>query len=233
MSPERAELVSQIFVVIFVLLTATSGFLAYHFNSKVGSLKDGKIAEAVARAAEAEEGTARARLDAAEANARSKDFDLKLEKQRELTAKAEERAANAEKHSETALDVSKRAEKGTAEQAPRQITPDEESAILSFLRANPKGKVAISFISQDAETAKYFSKIATVLKTSGWEISTIGVMGLTRSGISISVKDENSEASKSASIIQAAFKSAGIVLPGYLDPNLKESEISLFVGFKP
>lgn len=140
-------------------------------------------------------------------------------------AKQQTRAATAE-HS--LLQLQRRME-------PRRISTDQKTRLIAMLSHGPKGKAVIGCVVGDADGCTLAEDIAGVLKASGWETGVnqnVYTGGPPPVGISVHIRN-GATVPPSAILIQQAFFSVGISLPGVIDPAINEGIVEIVVGNKP
>jgi hypothetical protein len=237
-SAETLADVLALAVAVLGVLAAFAGLGAWYFSAKASAAKDAALerfkvesasttAEANARAAEANtkaveaaEGTAKARAEAAAAIERTKKLELEAEQQRERAAKAERDLLSVK----SAI-------------APRGFSTAERAKLIAALRAAPvKGKVSINCVLGDGEGFAFANEVDKILKTGGWETTGVsqGAYGPGGNPIGFGVVVHSAaSAPPHAATLQAAFKAAGLDLPGAIDANIPEGTVEILVGNKP
>lgn len=224
-------------VVVFTVLAAVAGVAAWHFSGQYRDAKEAAIerlklqyavniaesgartAEATKSASEAREEAAKAVTEAAGANERAKTLEFEVNKQRERAAQAEKKLFELQ-----------------ARTAPRQISEEQRTRLVTLLRAaSPKGLVGLGCVRGDAEGGTLAEQIDEVLKAAGW--TTTGIAqgtyeGGNPTGLFVLVKSA-STAPAHAAVLQRVFKEAGIQLPAYTKSNLGTGDVHIIVGTKP
>lgn len=109
-------------------------------------------------------------------------------------------------------------------QAPRTLTPDQQSEIVKRLQSGPKGPISVVSSVLDSTDAKLLAEsIKEALGKSGFTLSDRpkslgGILAWDRPGAWILVKDLDHPPPHAASI-QRAFAAIGIFLEGLPKPN--------------
>jgi hypothetical protein len=208
-------------VLIFTVLAAIAGVVAWHFSSQYRDAKDAaferfklqssvsiaesaaRTAEANERASEAGEEAAKAVAEAASANDRAKTLEFERGKQRERAAQAEKQLFELQERTK-----------------PRQISEEQRTRLMTLLSAaSPKGLVGLGCVRGDAEGGTLAEQIDEVLKAAGW--STTGIARATYdggnpTGLFVLVKSA-STAPAHAAVLQRVFSEAN-QLPAYANP---------------
>lgn len=224
-------------VVVFTVLAAVAGVVAWHFSNQYRDAKDeaferfklqsavsmaesaARTAEATKRASEAGEETAEAVAEAASANERTKTLEFEAGKQRERAAEAERKLFELQERTQ-----------------PRQISEEQRTRLMTLLRAaSPKGLVGLSCVRGDAEGGTLAEQIDEVLKAAGWPttgISQATYDGGHPAGLFVLVKSASAAPARAA-VLQRVFSEAGIHLPAYTKSNLGADEVHIIIGTKP
>lgn len=175
----------------------------------------GQVATLETQAAEAKKDVAGLQKAAADAIAAQQRVETALAKQQERTAIAER----------ALLELQERVKD-------RQITPEKRARILELLSNNPKGTTTISFAANDTEAFNFAKQLAEVLAAAGWHV-TLGnpsIESTSVGGVGIFVHGEHNPP---AVALQRALGEVGFPAAGFLNPELPEEYVGIFVSKKP
>jgi len=233
----KASSWANVAVLVFTVLAAVAGVVAWHFSSQFRDAKDAaferfklqsalsiaesatRTAEATKRASEAGEEAAKAVAEAARANERTKTLEFEADKQRERAAEAEMKLFQLQEKTK-----------------PRQISEEQRTRLMTLLSAaSPKGLVGLGCVRGDAEGGTLAEQIDEVLKAAGWPttgISQATYDGGNPTGLFVLVKSA-STATARATVLKRVFSKAGIQLPAYTKSNLGTDDVHIIVGTKP
>ncbi len=180
----------------------------------------GQVATLETNAAEANKNLAGLQKAAADAKAAQQRVEIDLAKQQERAAKAEKDLAQLK------LAVQ-----------PRRITAEQQPALIDFLRLGPKGKASITCVMGDGEGNAFATDVAAALKAAGWDVEGGGISQAAYAGgnpIGFVILVRNAiGAPPFAAVLQRAFFSIGIPLPGEENPQIEEGKVQIIVGNKP
>ena len=197
----------------------TSGILGRFADERISN-NEVKTAKAIADASLAQAASEKAKGEAAIANQRTAEFEVKsqqtlleLERERVARLKLEEKLR------------------------PRNITQEERQKLLGLLANGPKGRVFVVPKTFDEEAEEYAAQIKTVLKDSGYAVEEWKrrrPFSFGRSGAFMWVKDFSNPPVHAAHI-QHAFKEIGVTLDGYGNTDVvpDQDTVVIAVGAKP
>lgn len=118
-------------------------------------------------------------------------------------------------------------------QAGRNITADQRTAIVQFLRGVPKGSVEIISMLGDAETYSYANQIKSALVAAEWNVNGVSQSvftgGQQPTGVLIVVNDLNNPPPHAVPL-QNALHSTGIDAPAHFDAALPKHIVKIIIG---
>lgn len=256
---EKIKSILDICVLVFTLIVALSAIFSYYYGSKIDALRkieqasfEARIAESNAAAAKAKVDAANAFSNAASANERAKQLDLKVEEQKKQAAKSNALAEKAKEEAAKALESAARSnvralqleltveeQKEKAAKAEKELITIKEKIrsrniseevwmnLVKELHEFPPQKIFISSSLGDGEAGNYAGQFKRIFEGAGWQVeSGIASSSLTGSGIIVLTKNPiDTEADRLINILG----SFGIKAER---ESSKQPIIQLFIGSK-
>jgi hypothetical protein len=226
---ETYQNISNIVIAVGVVLTALGGYGSYYFGKRLEAEKDaeakGKEQRLVAQVDNitASAKTLEAKLGPFEKLATTMYPNLKLE-------------AALEKLRQDTADLRRKTEMMERRAAPRVLSDEQKQRFVEFLKAAPKGKVAVySFMSADPETIEYANKIRDMVIGAGFDSGSMVGMSLggrVPTGVAITIKNASQQPAH-AGAIQQAMALIGTPMDGLVDPSVPDGEVRIIIGLKP
>jgi hypothetical protein len=182
----------------------------------------GQIVTLETNAATAKRDVARLQKAASDAKAAQQKVEKELAVQQELAATAEK----------ALLEVQERVR-------PHHLTSGQKTQLVELFKANPGGAITISCLNGNRESSDFARELAEVLTLGGWHVNgplEVVVPSEAGSGPPVGVSLTVAQADKVPSravVLQIALERIGLSASAQLNPNMKEDDVSLFVGVKP
>ena len=125
-----------------------------------------------------------------------------------------------------------------AQLAWRQISADQETKfIAAFSGPLPKNvNVSVASLASDPEGSQYAGEIARLLRKAGLPIGAENselLAGRLPQGVFLRFHAQGSAADHGAAILQRSFKQAGIDAEGFVDAQIPEDAVEVFIALKP
>ncbi len=104
-------------------------------------------------------------------------------------------------------------------QRPRVIDDKQHQALVAALKAGPKGKVVVTFLSVEGDAQKYAEQITSIFTDAGFDVTLSKKLWLQLAldGVYIAAKEKGA-VPLHGPFIQQCFKEAGIPVGGFYDP---------------
>jgi hypothetical protein len=113
-------------------------------------------------------------IAASDAKAGQQRVETDLEKQKEVTARAEKDVAGLKRLAGEQQERAAKAEKELLELKerikPRHLSNEQKAALIELLKHNPSGDVSISCLNGDKEACDFASEITSALTAGGWKV---------------------------------------------------------------
>ncbi|GEM_PF-4063437 len=119
---------------------------------------------------------------------------------------------------------------------PRRLTKEAKALFITYLKANPKGKVKIYLAAHGSEPSDFATDILDALKESGWDAyisSEIPIIPTTAKGIGLIINKEQAVPFSPIYHLQQAFDRINSKALAEIDNKIPKDEITLAIGNKP